>query len=184
VAVKLAAAVEQAEEIAAIFGTEPLPEAEATKGRVIAALRSSRRVHLATHGRNSVTAPSFQSLLLTPGGGSSGGELAAWELGDLDLRGLEILTTAACETGLGRFDELDNLRGLPASLYLAGVQSIATTLWPVGVESSRLFFRTFYSSLHEGASRIDAFAAAQGETRRHYPEYRSWGGYTLSGSWS
>jgi tetratricopeptide (TPR) repeat protein len=182
--VKLPGAVGQAREIAALFGSEPLAEADATKGRVLHAMRTSRRVHLATHGRNSVTAPAFQSILVTTSAAGGDGEIAAWELGELDLRGLEIVTTAACETGLGRFDELDNLRGLPASLFLAGAQSIATTLWPVGVDSSRTFFTTFYVHLKNGASRIDAFAAAQQETRLRSPEYRRWAGYTLSGSWT
>lgn len=184
VGVKLPGAVEQAKEVAALFGREPLAEPDATKSRVITAMRTSRRVHLATHGRNSVTAPAFQSVLVTPSAGGGDGEIAAWELSELDLRGLEIVTTAACETGLGRFDELDNLRGLPASLFLAGVQSIATTLWPVGVDSSRTFFTAFYYHLRNGESRIDAFAAAQRETRSRSPEYRRWGGYTLSGSWT
>jgi hypothetical protein len=184
IAAKLPGAALQAREIAAVFGCEPLAEAAATKGRVLAALRTSRRVHLATHGRNNVTAPAFQSVLVTPGSDGSEGEIAAWEIGELDLRGLEIVTTAACETGLGRFDVLGNLRGLPASLYLAGVQSIATTLWPVGVDSSRVFFTTFYSRLRAGESRIDSFAAAQRETRSRSPEYRWWAGYTLSGSWT
>jgi tetratricopeptide (TPR) repeat protein len=182
--VKLPGAVSQAREIAALFGCEPLAEADANKGRVMAAMRTSRRVHLATHGHNSVTAPAFQSMLVTPSATGGDSEIAAWELGELDLRGVEIVTTAACETGLGRFDELDNLRGLPASLFLAGVQSMATTLWPVGVDSSQTFFITFYSHLKNGESRIDAFAAAQRETRSRSPEYRRWAGYTLSGSWT
>lgn len=184
VAVKLPGAVDQAREIAALFGRKPLEEPDATKSQVLNAMRASRRVHLATHGRNSVTAPAFQSILVTPSAGGGDGEIAAWELSELDLRGLEIVTTAACETGLGRFDEMDNLRGLPASLFLAGAQSIATTLWPVGVDSSRTFFTTFYSHLKKGASRIDAFAAAQKEARSRSPEYRWWAGYTLSGSWT
>jgi CHAT domain len=184
VAVKLPSAVGQAREIAALFGCEALAESDATKGRILNAMRTSRRVHLATHGRNSVTAPAFQSMLVAPSAAGHDGDIAAWELGQLDLRGLEIVTTAACETGLGRFDELDNLRGLPASLFLAGVQSIATTLWPVGAESSRTFFTTFYAHLKDGASRIDAFAAAQQETRRRSPEFRRWAGYTLSGAWT
>ncbi len=184
IAAKLPGASLQAREIAAVFGCEPLAESAATKGRVLSALRTSRRVHLATHGRNNVTAPAFQSVYVTPGTDGSEGEIAAWEIGELDLRGLEIVTTAACETGLGRFDVLDNLRGLPASLYLAGAQSIATTLWPVGVDSSRMFFTTFYSRLRAGESRIDSFAAAQRETRSRSPEYRWWAGFTLSGSWT
>lgn len=184
VSVTLRGAIDQAREIAALFGHTPVAEADATKSRVLHAMRTSRRVHLATHGHNSVTAPAFQSILVTPSAAGGDSEIAAWEIGELDLRGLEIVTTAACETGLGRFDELDNLRGLPASLFLAGVQAIATTLWPVGVDSSRTFFTTFYSKLKDGASRIDAFAAAQQAARSQSPEYRWWAAYTLSGSWT
>jgi hypothetical protein len=182
--VKLPSAVEQAQEIAALFGATALVESDATKGQVITALRTSSRVHLATHGRNSVTAPSFQSLLVAPSRDGSDREIATWELGQLDLRGVEIITTAVCETGLGRFDQLDNLLGLPAALFLSGVQSMTTTLWPVGADSSRTFFTAFYSRLQTGASRIDAFAEAQRVTRSLAPEFRRWAGYTLSGSWT
>jgi CHAT domain-containing protein len=127
-----------------------------------------------------VEAPAFQSLIVA---GEPGGyvDLSAYELADWDLSGLELVTLGACETGLGRFDRGDNLRGLPAMLLLAGAESLVTTLWRVGSVSSRVFFERLHEERRNGASRLDAFAAAQRATRERHPEYRRWGAFTLMG---
>ena len=146
------------------------------------ALHSSRYVHLSTHGRHNVVAPSFQSLYLTPDANSDG-RLYAHEIVSSDFSGLEVLTLSACETALGRFDVSDNLRGLPASFLLAGAKTIIGSLWPAAVEPSELFFSTFYRELKADHNRLDAFTVAQTETRAQYPDYRDWGPFYLIGQW-
>jgi CHAT domain-containing protein len=77
----------------------------------------------------------------------------------------------------------DNLRGLPAALLLAGVRTIVGTLWPVAPEPSRTFFTSFYRHLLGPRGALDAFAAAQRETRAVYPHYRDWAAFTFVGRW-
>ena len=72
-------AVPEAHEIAALFGRQALVEEQATEEAAIAALRDSRVVHLATHGRHNVDAPAFQTLYLYPTADSDG-MLHAYEL--------------------------------------------------------------------------------------------------------
>lgn len=168
--------------VAAVFGTEPALDAQATKERLLEALVESRYVHLSTHGRHNVHAPAFQCLYLAPDGRSDG-RLHAYELLSQDLRGLELLTLSACETALGRFDTGDNLRGLPAAFLLAGVATIVGTLWPAEVNASELFFTTLYRERSAGASRLDAFATAQRATRAAFARYRDWGPFYLIGDW-
>lgn len=174
--------IHETRRVAEIFGVEPILEGQATEQTVLQALTESRYVHLSTHGRHNVSAPAFQSLYLTPDGGSDG-RLQAHELLSLDLRGLELLTLSACETALGRYDAGDNLRGLPASFLLAGVSTIVGTLWPVEAGASEAFFSALYRELKGGANRLDAFAAAQRETRAAFPKYHQWGPFYLIGDW-
>lgn len=174
---------EEIQTIADLLGVEPLLDGAATKPVFREALESARYVHLATHGRHRAVAPAFQTLYLAPDG-ESDGRMASYEILDLDLSGLSLLTLSACETALGRFDPGDNLRGLPASFFLAGVSTLVGTLWPVYDPASRAFFQALYSELRQGRSKLDAFAAAQRQTRAEFPEYRDWGTFYLMGAWT
>jgi len=153
-----------------------------TEKAILQALTGSRRVHLSTHGLHNVSAPSFQCLFVQPEPPDDG-IIHAFELLRLDLRGLDLVTFAACETALGRFDVADNLRGIPAALLIAGVSTIIGTLWNVEAKTAAHFFTTFYRSLKEKGSKKDAFYEAQSLTRREYPKYWDWGAFQLIGSW-
>jgi CHAT domain-containing protein len=180
---ELPQSISEARQVAAIFNSEPVLDEQATKPAVIQALRSSRYVHISTHGRHNVAAPAFQCLYLSPDADSNA-RLFAYELLALDLRGLELLTLSACETALGRFDTADNLRGLPASFLLAGVATLIGTLWLVAVEPAESFFTSLYEQLKAGATRLEAFTTAQQMTRAEFPKYRHWGAFYLIGEWS
>jgi CHAT domain-containing protein len=173
----------EARAVAALFGTEPILGDDAKKRAVINAFEHSRVVHLATHGQHDPDAPALQSVLLAPGTDPDDGRLHAYEILGLDLRHIDLVTLAACETALGRFDDADNLRGLSASLFLAGVRAIVGTLWPIEDETGAFFFRRLYKHLRDGEDPLDCFAAAQRETRRAYPEYRDWGAFVYVGDW-
>ena len=172
----------EARAIGEIFGVEPPAEAQCTDSAFLAALVDSRYVHLSTHGLHNAAAPAFQCLFFTPDAFSAG-RIDAHELLRLDMRNVLVLTLSACETSLGRFDEGDNLRGLPAALLLAGVRTIIGTLWPVAPEPSRAFFTSFYRHLRAPCGPLDAFAAAQRETRAAHPQYRDWAAFTFIGRW-
>ena len=176
-------AVQEAQQLAGLFGTKAIVDAQATKQTVIKALETTRYVHFATHGELNFRAPAFHKLLLAPFDRPAS-DLRALEILGLDLAHLEILTLGACETALGRFDLGDNLRGLPACFLLAGASTIIGTLWDVETKSSLDFFTTFYTEIKSGAMRLDAFAAAQAATRKKHPEYRDWGPFYLMGAWN
>ncbi len=166
--------------VAQAFGEKPLLDAAATRQALFDALDGSRFVHLSTHGALDADAPAFQLLHLHPDG-QSDGRVFAHEILSRDLRGLELLTLSACETALGRFDADDNLRGLPASFFQAGASAIVGTLWDTEATSARTFFGSLYRELKDGAARLDAFAAAQRETRKRHPQYRDWGAFHYMG---
>ena len=170
----------EARTIAGLFKVEAVTGSNATEEAFREALANSKRVHLSTHGRHCVAAPSFQTVFFSPGTNSDG-RLHAFELAGLDLRGLELVTLSACETALGRFDIRDNLRGLPANLLLAGVRTIVGTLWNTENRCARYFFRRFYQATQAGAAPGEAFASAQRDTRVLHPQFRDWGAFYLMG---
>lgn len=175
-------AAEEVRNVAGIFNTSAHVNGEATESQLIEDLKSSRIVHLASHGRHRVAAPGFQAVFLWPDADHDG-IVEAWELLDLDLEGLGLVGLSACETALGRFDVSDNLRGLPAALFLAGAESMVGTLWEVLSEAAHLFFTEFYTQIAAGSERRDAFSHALRSTRATYPAYRDWGAFYLAGEW-
>jgi hypothetical protein len=171
-------ALDEARDVAGALGEVAVPEAEATPSRFLEALRTKRWVHLSTHGSQALDASAFHNLFLTPEGDRDG-RLFAYELMAEACGGLEVLTLSACESGLGRVDEGDNLRGLPASLLLAGCRAIVGALWPVEDQAARLFFASFYRALAGGASTRRAFHDAQVALRDERPEHRDWAPFYL-----
>jgi hypothetical protein len=171
----------QAARIAKSWGTTPVTEAAATPEFILAELAGSRVAHIATHGSAAEPAPAFQCLYLTPGQGD--GRLFAYQFADRRFDGLEVVTLAACETALGRFDLADTSRGLVGMLFAAGVKCIVGTLWQVQEAPARIFFETFHASLAAGKDKLDAFRVAQLAVRAEHPEYRDWGAFTLVGNW-
>lgn len=175
------ASTTEATAVAATLGVAPILDDSANKATVLAALGRARYAHISTHGRHAVVAPGFQSIFCADDGAGDAGRLCAYEILARDLRGLELLTLSACETALGRYDLGDNLRGLPAAFFLAGVQTIVATLWPVSSSAAAAFFPAFYAAVESGASQRDAFAAAQTKTRAACPKFRDWGAFYLMG---
>jgi hypothetical protein len=143
---------DEASAIASIMHTEPVMDAGATVNAVKQALEECRWVHVRAHGRHNVAAPFLQTIFLSPADGNDG-RLRAYEIFELDLEGVEVVTLGACETSLGRFDLGDNPRGLTAALLGAGASAVVGGLWNVLPEASTEFFTAFYRVLIEAGVR-------------------------------
>jgi hypothetical protein len=170
----------QAEQIARATGGVAYVGSAATRDALLAALPRARYAHIGAHGSHNVAAPAFQCLYLN---GSDDGRVYAHDLIHLDLRGLEVVTLAACESALGRFDYGDNLQGLPAALLLAGARTVIGCLWPVHPDPATVFFTHLYEALTSGDSSLEAFRKAQLVTRASHPQYRHWGAFCHIGAW-
>jgi hypothetical protein len=175
-------AVDEASDIAAVFDVPAMVEGQATKPNVLDALRTSAYVHIATHGEQNEFAPAFHCIELYPDD-SGEDRLYAYEIEQLDLGGIEVVTLGACDTALGRFDPGDNLRGLPASFLITGASTLIGTLWETETNACKTFFVNLYESLRSGMGKLDAFRSAQMVTRRDHPEDRDWGAFYFSGDW-
>jgi len=175
-------AADEASSVAEQFEINAEVNEKATRAALLDALQSARMIHVATHGLYSVAAPMFQAICMSPRP-EDDGVVKAYELVGLDLRGCDLITLSACSTALGRFDRLDNVRGLPATLFMAGANTIIGTLWPVESHCARYFYSLFYERLRAGDSKLDAFATAQASAREYYPAYVDWGAFYFAGRW-
>jgi CHAT domain-containing protein len=167
--------------IASKFGVLPVLNSAVTCEGILNALTTTRYAHVFAHGRHIVDAPSFQFIPLMAERGRKA-RLSATDVLRRDMRNLELLTLGACETSLGRFDSVDNLRGLPAAFFMAGVGAIVGTLWSVEVNTCVDFFSALYGELAEGRGPLDAFGLAQKTTRLSHPAHRDWGAFTFIGN--
>lgn len=171
-----------AQDVASSFGTGAVIEHDATPAAVVAALETSRYVHIAAHGFMNANAPMFQNVLLSDGHGGAA-RLEAHELLGLDLVGLELVTLSACASALTRFDMADNPRGFSPALQLSGAQAVVGCLWPVKAAAAGTFFPALFEELAGGASLLDAYSRATRRTRSAHPELRDWGAFYLTGDW-
>ncbi|MFJ6017337.1 CHAT domain-containing protein [Streptomyces sp. NPDC092952] len=169
---------EHARRVAATVGVPAVVGADATRGRLLGELATADVVHIAAHGTPDSAAPWFHCLYLSPDRDDDG-RVFAHDLLGVDLRGVRLVTLAACDSALGRFDLNDNLRGIPGALLAAGAGAVVGCLWPVRPEPAMAFFSHLHGDLGRGAGVVGAFRAAQLATRAQYPQYRDWGTFSL-----
>jgi CHAT domain-containing protein len=177
---KIPSAISLTQPVANLFGTTVWNDNQLTEPAFKEKLQSASMIHLFTHGYLNIDAPSFHALFLEPGDGEDG-ILYAYEISNLNLHHIDLLTLCACESALGRFDTADNLRGLPAAFFMAGVATIIGSLWDAEPTSAAYFFENLYTAIKAGATKRNAFKTAQTNTRKVFPAYRDWGAFYYMG---
>ena len=137
----------------------------------------------------------------TPTLDAADGILTALEVGELDLRGVELAGLSACETGLGEAAGGEGLLGLQRAFQVAGARSVVASLWQVQDDATRKLMERFYENLwlkklprlvalreaqlwmlREGAKRGFGRADHPADQKRRLPPYY-WAGFVLSGDW-
>ncbi len=137
--------------------------------------RSSRIVHIATHGYFREDNPLFSGLRL----GDS--YLTVHDLYDLQLP-VDLIALSGCGTGLSVVAAGDELRGLVRGLLAAGARSALVTLWDVHDRSTADFMKLFYARLQAGVPAADAVRGAMAELREGYPHPYYWAPFVLVGA--
>lgn len=168
---------EHARNVAEAVGGDALTGLAATRDRLLAEMSTADVVHIAVHGTLDEDAPWMHCLYLTPDGDDDG-RVFAYDFLPVDLRGVRLVTLAACESALGRFDRGDNIRGIPSALITAGAQAVIGCLWAVRPEPATYFYHHLHHGVARGADPEHAFRGAQLATRAAYPHYRDWGAFT------
>ena len=106
------------------------------------------------------------------------GILKAQEIGDLDLRGADLVVLSACNTGQGEVTG-EGVFGLQRAFKMAGAQTIVMSLTPVDDQTTMAMMNKFYTNLFSGQSKHDAFYNAQRYIRSIKPDSRYWMGWIM-----
>ncbi|XP_076066891.1 tetratricopeptide repeat protein 28 [Oratosquilla oratoria] len=110
--------------------------------------------------------------------------LTAADILNLKLRA-KLVVVSSCHTRdhHGRANS-DGVVGLTRALLAAGAQCVLVSLWPVPDTAVKILFRTFYSSLLQGARVSRALSEAQQtvQTTKHFAHPANWAGFLLVGS--
>jgi CHAT domain-containing protein len=152
---------------------------DATVGAFAKYAGSFSYIHLATHGWFDPASPLKSALLLSPEAGSNG-MLTADKLYSLELDA-DLVTLSACETGLSKIANGDDLVGLTRGFLYAGSNSIVASLWKVDDLATSQLMTRFYRELDKTNKR-EALQTAQLETRKTYAHPYYWASFQLTGS--
>jgi CHAT domain-containing protein len=170
----------EAAEVAKIF---PRSKVFARKEATEEALRNNcadyRYFHFATHGQFNPDAPLKSALLLAPDA-KHNGMLTADKLYSMNLDA-DLVTLSACETGLSKIANGDDLVGLTRGFLYAGSSSIVASLWKVDDLATSQLMTRFYSEMSKTNKR-EALRDAQLETKKKYPHPYYWAAFQLTGS--
>jgi CHAT domain-containing protein len=152
---------------------------EATEGMLRQYSKDYSYLHFATHGQFNPEAPLQSALLLAPNP-QYNGILTVDKLYSLNLNA-DLVTLSACETGLSKIANGDDLVGLTRGFLYAGSSSIVASLWKVDdLATSHLMMR-FYMELDK-TNKGDALRTAQLEMKKKYPHPYYWASFQLTGN--
>jgi len=135
-------------------------------------------IHFATHGQFSPDNPLQSALLLSPDARSNG-MLTVDKLYSMQLNA-NLVTLSACETGLSKVANGDELVGLTRGFLYAGASSIVASLWKVDDLATAYLMVRFYRGMQQ-TDKLDALRKAQLETRKKYPHPYYWSAFQLTG---
>jgi CHAT domain-containing protein len=139
-----------------------------------------RYIHLAAHSTFYADRPLSSGLLLARDR-LNDGRLTARELYDLDLPA-ELVTLSACETGLEKVFNGDDMVGLTRGFFFAGVRSVISSLWRVDDRATAILMSKFYHNL-DGNAKGESLRMAQLNVKNDYhPHPYFWAAFQITGA--
>ncbi len=140
-------------------------------------------IHFASHGKFNPDQPLSSGLYLAPekkGGAMQTGTLTVDELYSLELNA-DLVTLSACETGLGKIDNGDDVIGLTRGFFYAGAASIIASLWEVDDQATYEMMTRFYKEVG-AAGKSEALLSAQRAVKAKHPHPYYWAAFQLTGN--
>jgi CHAT domain-containing protein len=169
----------EAKEIAAVYPKSSiLLREQATKAKAIALSPDNDILHFAVHAEFNQEDPTSSALLLAREG-SEDGKWKVSEIFSLNLKA-DLVVLSACETGLGKISNGDEIIGLTRAFIYAGTPSVITTLWKVNDRASFELMKEFYLQLKTQKKSV-ALRQAQLKTMKEFPEPFFWAAFGLTG---
>jgi CHAT domain-containing protein len=136
-------------------------------------------IHFATHGEFDPDKP-LNSALLLAADSVSDGRLTVDKLYSMKLNA-DLVTLSACETGLGKIANGDDVVGLTRGFLYAGSSSIVASLWKVEDFATSTLMTSFYEALKKTDKR-EALRLAQLQSKKKYPHPYYWASFQLTGN--
>ncbi len=102
--------------------------------------------------------------------GGDDGILTAEKIIALDLRGTELVTLSACETGIGKVAGGEGVMGLARAFHLAGARNVVASLWKVDDQATAALMRLFYYNLWKKKMGLAAALRGAQLTLYRHPE--------------
>ena len=171
-------------EVAGLFSDKQVYiQRDATKPTFKQKANQSAVLHVAAHAEVDEVDPLFSRILLASDG-QERGLLEAREVYGLNLADVSLVTLSACESGLGKVSDGDEIVGFTRSFLSAGVSSLVASLWPVADESTEALMSKMYGSMGQGADLMDAMRQAQLEVqkRRKFAHPFFWAPFNVIGN--
>ncbi len=157
---------------------------EANKTNFAANAPHSRLVHVAAHAVADTMDPLHSKVLLADENGRPN-YLEAKDVLGMDLGNVAMLALSACESGLGRVENGDEVLGFTRSFLSAGTSTLLASLWPVSDTATEKLMTTLYADLAKGEQVQDAMRDAQravmADPETSHPFY--WAPFNLIGNW-
>ena len=169
----------EAVNVAALFpDSRALVRAGASKTAIRELGNGFSMLHFATHGKFNSDSPLASGLYLAKGNEADG----VLTVGDLySMRfDTDLVTLSACETGLGKVANGDDVIGLTRGFLYAGARSIVASLWEVDDAATEQLMLSFYRNL-AGHDKREALRLAQIETRGNFPQPMYWAAFQIVG---
>jgi CHAT domain-containing protein/TolA-binding protein len=160
----LAAARDEAERVASIYGAPVIAGGAATYERFISGASTSALIHYAGHADSDASGP-FGALMLAGSDGHSG-VLSSADISALSLARQPLVVLAACGTLRGNGLHVAAMPSIARSFLMAGARGVVGTLWEIDDDVSSSLFVRFHQHLRAGASPAHALHAAQLEMLR------------------
>jgi CHAT domain-containing protein len=93
----------------------------------------------------------------------------------------DLVMLSACETGLGKVSNGDDVVGLMRGFLYSGAKSVIGTLWEVDDEATAEIAKRFYSNVRAGMGNGKALAEAQEFMAKKKPHPFYWAAFAMSG---
>ncbi len=181
---------EEARLVARLFGAEPVLGERLSEQEIAGHIQGRDICHFSCHGYFNRLDPLSSGLVLEAGPAAPDSLLTARQIMGMQFKN-ELVCLSACQTGVHRISEADELLGLVRAFLYAGASSILVSLWEVDAALTQDLMLSFYDQLlktYRESGKIDkagALQCAQTEIMQREGERNAyaWAPFVLVGDW-
>ena len=157
------------------FNIQVYTEDEFTGKKTGETVQKGGLIHFSTHGFMSGRAKGRFSGLVVYDGYIFIIDIFNWNMNS------DMVVLSACQTGMGRLLEGDEMVGLSRAFLQAGSNNLVATLWSVQDKATQILMVNFYKKILSGKSKAESLREAQLELMKKYPNPFYWAPFIIFG---